>query len=228
MDIIKNYIVLNDCYNTDRKIVPSGIMIHSTATPGIMAKDFAARWNRPGLEKASHFFVDNKEVYQILPCEPGNVHRAWHCGKGKNGSGNDTMISMEICESKEMDDKVYFEAAYKNAVQLAAGLCHTFDILPDNVICHAEGYQKGIASNHSDVLHWFPRHGRDMEDFRKDVSRNLLQMEQKEKESATNVQSEESEDIIYRVQVGAFRKKENAKRLENQLEKEGYEAWITE
>ena len=34
------------------------------------------------------------------------------------------------------------------------------------MICHAEGNQLGIASNHADVLHWWPKHGVTMEDFR--------------------------------------------------------------
>lgn len=31
----------------------------------------------------------------------------------------------------------------------------------------------GVASNHGDVLHWFPRHGKNMDDFRSDVAREL-------------------------------------------------------
>ena len=39
------------------------------------------------------------------------------------------------------------------------------------VICHQEGYRRGIASNHGDVLHWFPKFGKTMDDFRADVAR---------------------------------------------------------
>ena len=38
-----------------------------------------------------------------------------------------------------------------------------------NIICHCEGYKQGIASNHGDVMHWFPKHGKSMDTFRLDV-----------------------------------------------------------
>ena len=41
------------------------------------------------------------------------------------------------------------------------------------VLCHAEGYKLGRASNHGDVLHWFGRHGKTMDDFRSDVLREM-------------------------------------------------------
>ena len=48
------------------------------------------------------------------------------------------------------------------------------DPLADGVVlCHAEGHDRGIASNHGDVLHWFPKHGKDMDAFRQDVAREM-------------------------------------------------------
>ena len=41
------------------------------------------------------------------------------------------------------------------------------------VICHQEGARRGIASNHADVLHWFPMHGMTMDDFRADVAQEM-------------------------------------------------------
>ena len=41
------------------------------------------------------------------------------------------------------------------------------------VLCHSEGHSLEIASNHSDVMHWFPKHGKTMDDFRADVARTL-------------------------------------------------------
>ena len=34
------------------------------------------------------------------------------------------------------------------------------------VICHQDGYRRGVASNHGDIYNWFPRFGMNMEDFR--------------------------------------------------------------
>lgn len=40
------YMTRNDCYTDGRKITPKGIMVHSTATPGVMAADWFSRWNK--------------------------------------------------------------------------------------------------------------------------------------------------------------------------------------
>ena len=64
----------------------------------------------------------------------------------------------------------------KTREQLArtAMLCRRFQLDPlagGVVICHAEGHRLGVASNHGDVLHWFPQHGKTMDDFRADTAR---------------------------------------------------------
>jgi hypothetical protein len=51
---------------------------------------------------------------------------------------------------------------------------YSLDPLKDGVlICHSEGHKRGIASNHGDVMHWFPKHGKSMDTFRKDVAAKL-------------------------------------------------------
>ena len=65
---------------------------------------------------------------------------------------------------------------YREAVELTAHLCQVcgLDPLADGVvICHSEGYRRGVASGHADVEHWFPRHGKSMDDFRADVAAEL-------------------------------------------------------
>lgn len=37
------------------------------------------------------------------------------------------------------------------------------------MICHSEGCARGVASNHADVMHWFPKFGKNMDTFRADV-----------------------------------------------------------
>lgn len=61
----------------------------------------------------------------------------------------------------------YFAAVWDRAVALCAHLCKEYGLDPEqDILCHAEGYQQGIANNHADVLHWFPLHGYSMDDFR--------------------------------------------------------------
>lgn len=163
-------------------------MVHSTGAnnpsvaryvPGddvIGRNQYGNDWDRPGLEKCAHAFVGRFAdglvgTVQTLPWN----RRGWHCGRGKNGSANDTHISFEICEDG-LEDASYFKAVYQEAVELTASLCkeHNLDPLADGVvICHKEGYQRGVASNHSDVLHWFPKFGKTMDDFRGDVAQKM-------------------------------------------------------
>ena len=49
---------------------------------------------------------------------------------------------------------------------LCARLCRTYGLTADSILCHSEGYVKGIASNHADVMHWWPYHGKTMDMFR--------------------------------------------------------------
>lgn len=131
-------------------------------------------WNRSGLDVCVHAFVgklaDNSSV-AVCQTLPWNI-RGWHAGSGKKGSANDTHISFEICED-DLTDPVYFAQAYQAAVELTAMLCETYSLNPLEegvVICHQDGYQAGIASNHGDVYNWFPKFGKTMDDFRSDVA----------------------------------------------------------
>jgi len=186
MRLRKQYLTENDCYRAGRTIRPQGIMVHSTGAnnpsvaryvPGddvIGRNQYGNDWDRPGVEKCAHAFVGrfadgSVGTVQTLPWN----RRGWHCGRGKNGSANDTHISFEICEDG-LEDASYFKAVYQEAVELTASLCkeYNLDPLADGVvICHQEGYRRGIASNHGDVLHWFPKFGKTMDNFRADVAR---------------------------------------------------------
>ena len=126
-------------------------------------------WNRAGVKVAVHAFIGydkdrNVRIAQVLPWDL----RGWHSGR----SANDTHISFEICES-DLNDKEYFAKAYQKAVELCIMLCKEFNLSEKDIIDHAEGYKKGIASNHGDVGHWFPKHGKNMDIFRNDVKKML-------------------------------------------------------
>ena len=176
----------NPCYQANRSIRPAGIMVHSTGANNpnlrryVQPDDgFLGRnpnnnsFNEPGKTVCVHAFIGRLldgsiATYQILPW----TRRGWHCGSGRAGSGNNTHISFEICEDN-LGDAAYFAAVYKEAVEFCAYLCKLYALDParDGVlICHSEGHARGIASNHGDVMHWFPRHGRTMDTFRADVA----------------------------------------------------------
>ena len=167
-----HFLTQNDCYQAQRTILPKGIMVHSTGVAQSNPMVFLKSWNRPGVEVCVHALVSENRIIQTLPWE----HRGWHAGTGTTGrSANNTHISFEICEDS-LADASYFEAVYQKAVELTAYLCglYNLDPLEDGVvICHSEGYQRGIASNHADVMHWFPKFGKSMDLFRADVDKIL-------------------------------------------------------
>lgn len=181
MKLYQCILTQSDCYKRGRTILPKGVMIHSTGANNPKLSRYVGpddgilgvnpngnHWNNPGISKCVHAFIGKVAdgtiaTYQTLPWN----HRAWHGG----GSSNNSYIGFEICEDN-LQSADYFQKAYQEAVELTAYLCEKFglDPLEDGVVlCHQEGYQRGISSNHADVLHWFPKYGKNMDDFRRDV-----------------------------------------------------------
>jgi hypothetical protein len=217
----------NACYKAGRTITPRGIMVHSTGANNPWLRRYVGpddgllgrnrhnnHWNqdRPeGRQVCVHAFIGRLAdgsiaTYQTLPWN----HRGWYCGRGLRGSGNDTHISYEICEDG-LTDKSYFNAVYKEAAELCAFLCkeYTLDPMADGIIIgHYEGHRRGIASNHADPGHWFPRHGKSMDTFRAEVKRLLTSGETPKPPAPAPAPTKPKR--MYRVQVGAFSSKANA------------------
>lgn len=157
--------------------------------------------------------------------------RPWGCGSGSKGSCNSGWIQFEICEDG-LTDPVYFKKAYDEACEITAYLCKMFDIDPHGtvnvngvkvptILCHADSHKLGLGSNHGDVNHWFPKHGKSMETARDDVAA-LLKAEEKPDEK----KPEEKTGTIYRVQCGAFSVKSNADKLAEQLKARGFDTYM--
>ncbi len=199
MNLIQCFLTANDCYKAGRTITPRGVMVHSTGANNPLVARYvqpvegqsneaqlkaeigtnrnANDWNNPGLDVCTHAFVGKLAdggvgTVQTLPWN----HRGWHAGTGTSGgSANNTHIAFEICED-DLTDEGYFRKVYQEAVELTAMLCKTYNLNPladGVVICHSEGYQRGVASNHADVMHWFPKFGKSMDTFRADVSKAM-------------------------------------------------------
>lgn len=76
-------------------------------------------------------------------------------------------------DSSNAEVKEYFNNVYTKAVWLFANILKQVGGKASEIVCHSEGYQLGIASNHADVMHWFPEHGKTMDDFRRDVENSM-------------------------------------------------------
>jgi N-acetylmuramoyl-L-alanine amidase len=223
---LQTYILTqNACFKAGRNIIPKGIMVHSTGVNNPYLKRYVGpddgrlgknkhnnHWNqdRPdGRQVCVHAFIGKLEdgtiaTYQTLPWN----HRGWHAG----GKANDTHIGFEICEDG-LNDASYFHAVYTKSVELCAHLCKQFGLTEKQILGHYEGHRQGIASNHADPGHWFPRHGKSMDIFRDDVKKLL---------APPSSLSSSAPKKLYRVQIGAYRVKANAEAMLARVKKAGF------
>ncbi len=183
MKIKESFAKKNRCYTNGTRITVKGLMLHSVGCPQPDAAVFVKNWDSAAAGVCVHAVLgEDGMVYQLLPW---NV-KAWHCGSGSRGSGNNTYIGVEMTEPATIkytggasftdknpeETKRFVQATYKHAVDLFAHLCklHNLNPLADGVIIsHSEGHKRGIASNHGDVEHIWSRYGLSMGQFRKDV-----------------------------------------------------------
>lgn len=235
MKLVQSFLTKNPCYKAGKKITVKGLMLHSVGCPQPSAAVFIKNWNSESYDRACvHGFIDGNDgtVYQTLPWN----HRGWHGG----GSSNNTHIGVEMCEpacikytggatftcSDTATAKAVAKRTYEAAVELFAFLCSEYDLDPlaDGVIVsHAEGYKRGIASNHGDPEHLWKQLGMDytMDGFRKAVKAAMGEDASTDtSDTATKEYPEKLTSGYYRVrktwadsksQVGAYRILFNAK-----------------
>lgn len=183
IDIKENFLTKNRCYIQNKKMNNiEGIVVHSVGCPQPKKEVFLKTWNTPNVSVCVHAILDDKGIVQTLPWDV----RCWGCGSGPKGSFNSSHIQFEICEPSNVKykggslvnynseiNKDFFEACYKNAVSLCVYLCKKFNLSPSSIVCHSEAHTLGYGSNHSDVMHWFPKHNKNMDIFREDVRKGL-------------------------------------------------------
>ncbi len=171
-----NYLTENDCYKAARALSPRGIIVHSTGVDQKWIGAYTKQWNRPGVQVCVHGFLGLDErgrlcYEQILPYE----FQCWGAGSGSLGSFNASHIQFEICES--LGDGDWCRETYAAALEICVGLCRRFGMGPENVVTHSEAHAMGYASNHGDVMHWWPRYGLSMDGFRKELAAALEDVE---------------------------------------------------
>ncbi len=186
IEIIEKMATQNPCYKAGVSIIPKGGMLHSVGCPQPDPLVFVKNWQKSNASVCVHAVVGKeKVVYQLLPWNM----RAWHCGRGSKGSGNNYLISIEMTEPASIkytggtawietgngaNTKSHVLATYANAVQFFADICRKFGFNPEDssiLMSHHEGNRKGIASNHGDVEHIWNKYGLSMNQFRRDVKK---------------------------------------------------------
>lgn len=191
------------CYKQTRKMDIKGVLWHSTGANNKTIKRYVqpsendknyqslitkigkntsrTDWNHSSQQAGVNAWIGaladgSVAAVQTLPWN----YRPWGCGSGSKGSCNTGWIQFEICEDN-LSDPDYFAKVYKEACELTAYLCKTYNINPNGsvnvngvtvptILCHQDSYQLGLGSNHADVYHWFKKYGKDMATVRKDVT----------------------------------------------------------
>ena len=168
MNLYTYWLKLNRYYSRTATHKIKGIVVHSTGCNQPKIEPFTNVWNSAGSPVCVHGIIgigpQGFGCYQLIPWDK----YVGGCGRGVRGSYNDSHIQFEICEDG-LSDPAYFAKVYKEAVELCAYLCKQYSLAPSTIVCHSEACAIGYASNHADVMHWFPRHGKSMDDFRADV-----------------------------------------------------------
>lgn len=183
MKIVKKLLTKNRCYTKPFKIQVKKLVLHSPGVAQPKAAGMINTMNSPAASKSVHAFIQTDCVIQTLPWD----YKGWHVGSGDKGSYNACAIGVEVCEPAGHTYKgggmvgydakrnaAYFKAVYNNAVELFAKLCLAYDLSPTkDIVCHCEAHKLGYGSNHADVMHWFSKHGKTMDNFREDVKEKM-------------------------------------------------------
>lgn len=189
---------------------------------------YGSDWNHSYVEAGVNAWIGKLADGTVTTVQalPWN-YAPWGCASGPKGSANGSHIQFEMCEDA-LTDKNYFEACYKEGVELTAYLCKMYGIDPKGttrvgsatvptILCHYDAYQYGVGSGHYDVYNWFNKFGKTMDDVRNDVA--ALLKGTGPSPAPTPAPQPEPEEL-YRVrkswndaksQVGAFKVLENAK-----------------
>ena len=103
-----------------------GIVVHNTNTPNKTAKDLEKWMNDTSTSRGTHFFVDAKDVVQVMPTD-------WSCFNTGQGYdfGNTSCISIEICTKG-------YEKAEERAVKLIMKLLKKYHLTTDDIYFHRD------------------------------------------------------------------------------------------
>ena len=202
LNIIKNYLTKNRCYQQNKKRTAIGIQLHTIGTGQGTAQSVADYWNQSGVSACVHYIVDCDTPGKVLATLPEDVY-AW----ADAGYGNRNLITFEICESdyiKYTDGASYqilneskfkedIMRGYQTAVLLCADICRRYGWdpmtkLPSGlylISSHDEGRQAGLSSAHVDPVHVWSHFGLTMTGFRKAEKEQLSDNQQTGQEEKT-------------------------------------------
>lgn len=200
-------------YLSNRKITPVGCVVHSLGVAQPSIDKIFEGMNTSSSGWGVHAILGDfdKGEGRILVTLPWNT-RPWGCGSGSRGSYNNDRIQFEICEPaghkynggtmlgyNVEKNQAYFDRMWKMLVAWNVYLAIKFDYSVNMICCHSEAHAKGYASNHADVMHWFPKHGKSMDKLRSEVASILAGSTEPEKLQAKDLKGMTEADVVMKV-----------------------------
>ena len=139
-------------------LLPVGIVLHETATPGATAENEFNFFNTADRGASAHGFVDWNGYIQTMPYDEA----AWHAGY----TANHKYIGIEMCHA---ENKADFEKVWDNTIEIVVDLINKFGFSINELTTHNEVSLRWGETDHTDPIGYFKKFGKTFEDFKNDV-----------------------------------------------------------
>jgi N-acetylmuramoyl-L-alanine amidase len=152
-----------------KKLAPQGIVLHETATPGATAESESKYFDRTIRKSSVHYFIGWDAIIQKIPI----FEVAWHAGP----TANYKYIGIELCHAKT---KEQFQEVWNRGVWLFAWLFVNYlkidKVTKQNLPSHHDCTIWWHETTHVDPDGYFKEFGKTVDDFRKDVQKEIDKM----------------------------------------------------
>lgn len=165
-------------YNFSKGNKPQYLVIHDTGNKkkGANARAHYKYFNGADRGASAHFFVDDKEIIQVVK----ESDASWHCGdgRGKYGISNFNSLGIEICINEDSDYKETLE----NTLALVRTLQAKHGIQDERVVRHFDASKK-ICPRSMSAHNW-----KIWEEFKRRLAK--LELEERELQQAIKILKE--------------------------------------
>jgi len=115
------------------------IVLHDTGNVTDMALGNAKYFSVDGRKASAHYFVDDKEIIQLVE----DTDSAWHVGKSLGKITNKNSIGIEMCRK----NNTVTEITEGKTIELVKFLMEKYNIAPENVVRHFDASGKNCPAS---------------------------------------------------------------------------------
>lgn len=202
-----SYTKLSPNYS-ERTAPISKITIHHMAVVNGSLEGVGNHFAKSSTQASSNYGIDSNGRVALYVDES---KRAWTSSSREN---DNVAVTIEVANCKGAPNWEISDAAYKSLIALCVDICKRNGIKELNYTCNATG---NLTRHNMFTATTCP--GAYLQSKFPEIAKQVNA--QLKNDGATT-----NKNTIYRVQVGAFSKKENAEKLVKQLKADGYDAFI--